>query len=81
MVGALAFGLLVFMASIYLMSMLKQPVKEQSDKKVSIKDINLKAEMPAYVFIDVLDWAMSHGVVDTQEYNKILAKALPYLKE
>lgn len=81
MIGALAVGLLVFMASVYLISMMKQPVNDRSDKKVSIKDINLKAEMPAHIFIDTLDWAMSHGVVDTQEYNKILGKALPYLKQ
>lgn len=69
----LAFFLLTFLIIVYLIGRIKNRNKQNND----VTDTPTTKPKSDEI-IDSLDWMLSMGIIDTNEYNRIMVKCLSY---
>jgi hypothetical protein len=70
------FLLLLLIVTIILV--LTKPVKHQKQPTQETNKPRKSSKLEPDDFMLVLDWLLTHNVIDTQEYNRLVAKSLPF---
>jgi len=80
----LGFLLLGFIVLIYGLSLIATLISKSSKRDREIEEddpiVKLPHKRKTDEIIDTLEWMKALGIIDTQEYNKLMVKCLPHLK-
>lgn len=68
----------MFLLIVSVILVLTKPVKQSKQTIEEPKQTRKSNKLEPEDFMITLDWLLTHNIIDTQEYNKLVAKSLPY---